>query len=204
MLGAIPANWQLLHMNHWPNITISDILHIAMTLGEKLRNLRILTGAARGLGRELTQAEVSRGISATLGGRVSQSYLSQIENGTRPHLTATTRMLLARFFNVHPGYLVDDVEGMPQHVGHLRTTLDDRLDLWLVEAAEEWAEDPALRDALLRIAKHPQSRKCLLLLGSLVENRELIDRLCDALAVRLDQSVKTRRRSPRSASKRSK
>jgi transcriptional regulator with XRE-family HTH domain len=168
-----------------------------MTLGEKLRELRIVEGAARGLGRELTQADVSSGVDTELGGRVSQSYLSQIENGSRPHLTATTRMLLARFFRVHPGYLVDDIEGLPLHVGkHLRTTADDRLDSWLIEGAQEWSEDPALRKALLAIAKHPQSRKCLLLLGSFVENRELIDHLCHAFEVRLHPPVKTRRRNP--------
>ena len=165
-----------------------------MTLGEKLRELRIVEGAARGLGRELTQAEVSRAIDQELGGKVSQSYLSQIENGTRPHLTATTRMLLARFFRVHPGYLVDDIDGLPLHIGkHLRTTADDRLDEWLVEGAEEWSEDPALRNALLAIAKHPESRKCLLLFGSFVENRDLIDHLCKAFQVRVHQPVKTRR-----------
>jgi transcriptional regulator with XRE-family HTH domain len=165
-----------------------------MTLGEKLRELRILEGAARGLGRELTQAEVSRGIGSELGGRVSQSYLSQIENGSRPHLTATTRMLLARFFRVHPGYLVDDLEGLPLHLGrHRRTTADDRLDAWLIDGAEEWNEDPALRNALLAVAKHPKSRKCLLLLGSLAENRDLIDHLCRAFEVLDAPAVKTRR-----------
>ena len=42
---------------------------------------------------------------------ISQSYLSQLESGARPHLTNATRMLLAQFFKVHPGYLVDDPEG---------------------------------------------------------------------------------------------
>jgi transcriptional regulator with XRE-family HTH domain len=166
-----------------------------MTTGEKLRQLRIVEGAARNLGRELTQSEVSRGIERELGGRVSQSYLSQIESGARPHLTATTRTLLARFFKVHPGYLVDDVDG-PPHAFHrqLRTTADERLDNWLIEAAQEWDGDTALRNALLAIAKHPQSRKCLILFGSIVENRDLIDRLCDAFDVRLEPPVKTRRR----------
>ena len=166
-----------------------------MTLGEKLRELRIVEGAARGLNRELTQAEVSRGVEGELGGRVSQSYLSQIENGTRPHLTATTRMLLARFFHVHPGYLVDDIEGLPLHIGRrLRTTADDRFDAWLIEGAEEWTEDARLRNALLAIAKHPDSRKCILLLGSFVENRDLIDHLTKAFDVHAAPSVKTRRR----------
>lgn len=166
-----------------------------MTLGEKLRELRIVEGAARRLGRELTQAEVSKGIESELGGHVSQSYLSQIENGSRPHLTSTTRLLLARFFKVHPGYLVDDIDGLPLDRGkRLRTTADDRVDLWLVEGAEERGDDPALYKALLSIAKHPESRKCLILLGSLVENRDLIDHLCGAFDVQLEPPVKTRRR----------
>ena len=165
-----------------------------MKLGEKLRQLRILEGAARGLGRELTQSEVSQGVERELGGRVSQSYLSQIENGSRPHLTTTTRTILARFFKVHPGYLVDDVAGTATVHRHLRTTADERLDNWLIEGAEEWGDDAALRDALLSIAKHPQSRKCLLLFGSIVENRELIDNLCEAFDVRLEPPVKTRKR----------
>ena len=82
-----------------------------MRLGEKLRYLREVEGALRGVDRELSQQEVARLIQKELGKSISQSYLSQIESGARPHLTNSTRMLLARFFKVHPGYLVDDPEG---------------------------------------------------------------------------------------------
>ena len=82
-----------------------------MTLGEKLRYLREVEGTIRGLDRELSQVEMARMIQKDLGKSISQSYLSQIESGTRPHLTNSTRMLLARFFKVHPGYLVDDQIG---------------------------------------------------------------------------------------------
>ena len=64
-----------------------------------------------GLGRDMSQQELARSIKKELGKSISQSYLSQIESGARPHLTNSTRMLLARFFKVHPGYLVDDPEG---------------------------------------------------------------------------------------------
>jgi len=150
-----------------------------MTLGEKLTNLRLLEGTARGLERELTQTEVASAIRDELGGKISQSYLSQLESGARPHLTSTTRLLLARFFHVHPGYLVDDPEV------HLsikpRRDRDDQLDLWLIEGAEQFRDDGALREALLAIAKHEQSRECLMLLGSLVANRQLIERLVSQL-----------------------
>jgi phage shock protein A len=82
-----------------------------MRLGEKLRYLREVEGTLRGYEREMTQQEIVRAIKKEIGASISQSYLSQIENGQRPHLTNATRMLLARFFRVHPGYLVDDPEG---------------------------------------------------------------------------------------------
>jgi transcriptional regulator with XRE-family HTH domain len=151
-----------------------------MKLGDKITRLRLLEGQARGFERELTQSEVSQGIRSELGGQLSQSYLSQIESGARPHLTSTTRLLLAKFFKVHPGYLVDDPED-----AHLpikpRRDMDDRIDSWLIDAAEEFAEDPQLSRALLQIAKHEQSRECLMLLGSIVENKTLIERLVDRL-----------------------
>ncbi len=82
-----------------------------MKLGEKIRYLRMVEGTLRGLGREMTQQEVVRALAREMKKPLSQSYLSQIESGARPHLTNSTRMLLAKFFGVHPGYLVDDPEG---------------------------------------------------------------------------------------------
>src|SRR6266436_3065153 len=95
------------------NIAICDICiaNSNMTLGAKLRYLREIEGTLRGLEREMTQQEIVRSIKKELGQTISQSYLSQIESGTRPHLTNSTRMLLAKFFKVHPGYLVNDPEG---------------------------------------------------------------------------------------------
>jgi transcriptional regulator with XRE-family HTH domain len=151
-----------------------------MTLGEKLAKLRTLEGFARGLDRELTQSEVARAVRAELDGSISQSYLSQLESGARPHMTGPTRLLLARFFKVHPGYLVDDPDDMHGVHTKPRRDLDDRLDLWLIEGAESFTDDRVLANALLSIAKHPKSKDCLVLLASIVENRALIDRLVDA------------------------
>jgi transcriptional regulator with XRE-family HTH domain len=153
-----------------------------MKLGEKLAHLRTLEGFARGLGRELTQGEVVRAIREELEGAISQSYLSQLESGARTHMTGPTRLLLARFFKVHPGHLVDDFEEMHSARPRPRREIDDKLDIWLIEGAEEFGDDRELGDALLKIAKHPQSRECLRVLASFVENRELIDRLVDAFA----------------------
>jgi transcriptional regulator with XRE-family HTH domain len=153
-----------------------------MKLGQKVGHLRRLEGFARGLGRELTQTEVSQGIRKDLGGSVSQSYLSQIEKGSRPHLTSTTRELLARFFHVHPGYLVDDPDDIHLPIKP-RRSVDQRVDAWLIEASQEFREDVELSRALLAIAKHDQSRECLVLLGSIVENRALIERLVSRIDV---------------------
>ena len=75
-----------------------------MKLGDKLRSLRAVEGSLRGLGRSMTQQELASAMKSEIGRGLSQAYLSQIENGARPHLTHTTRDLLARFFRVYPGW----------------------------------------------------------------------------------------------------
>src|SRR6476659_6279912 len=132
-----------------------------MTLGEKIRYLREVEGALRGLERDLSQQELARLIQKEMKKSISQSYLSQIESGTRPHLTNTTRMLLAKFFKVHPGYLVDDPEGYNTELISDAGALEDKLDLWLVSGAERFRKDVEVSKALLALAKHADSRKCL-------------------------------------------
>jgi transcriptional regulator with XRE-family HTH domain len=152
-----------------------------MKLADKLRYLREVEGSLRGLNRAMTQQELMRAIEAEAGSKISQSYLSQIESGARPHLTNTTRLLLAKFFKVHPGYLVDDPEGY--HAGLLSDArvLEDTLDLWLVSGAERFSRDPRLCHALLTLARHDDSRSCLLLLQAILETPRLAERLFEVL-----------------------
>lgn len=160
-------------------------IHIAdsnMKLGEKLRYLREVEGAVRGLGREMTQQEVVRAAKSELGQTISQSYLSQIESGARPHLTNGTRLLLARFFKVHPGYLVDDPEGYHTELVSDVRAVEDQLDLWLIDGAERFRGDAAVSRALLRVAKHADSRRCLLLLDAILDTPDLAERLFQVLA----------------------
>ena len=65
-----------------------------MKLGEKIRYLREVEGSLRGLGRPMTQLELVRAIESEVGrGKgISQSYLSQIENGSRPHMALLERV----------------------------------------------------------------------------------------------------------------
>ncbi len=152
-----------------------------MTLGEKIRYLRHVEGAIRGLGRDLTQLEVVRAIKRDLRKTISQSYLSQIESGTRPHLTNTTRMLLAKFFKVHPGYLVDDPEGFSTELTSHLPAREEKLDFWLIDGAERFRRDPEVSQALLKLAQHDHTRKCLILMREILETPDLADRLLQVL-----------------------
>jgi transcriptional regulator with XRE-family HTH domain len=152
-----------------------------MRLGEKLRYLREVEGTLRGLKRELSQQELARLIQKELGKSISQSYLSQIENGSRPHLTNSTRMLLARFFQVHPGYLVDDPEGFQNELISDVGALEDKLDLWLISGAERFRGEPELSRALVEISKHADSRMCLVVLSRILESPGLAERLMEVL-----------------------
>jgi transcriptional regulator with XRE-family HTH domain len=170
-----------------------------MSLGEKLRYLREIEGTLRGHDRELTQQEVVRMLKKEQGATISQSYLSQIESGARPHLTNSSRMLLARFFKVHPGYLVDDPEGYQEELISNVGALEDKLDLWLINGAERFGRDGELGQALLRVARHQDSRMCLVLLGAIVDTPGLAERLMQVLkphpAAAGEASPKSRRRS---------
>ncbi len=147
-----------------------------MKLSEKVRGLREVEGSRRQLGRAMTQGELVRALREELGTSLSQSYLSQIESGTRPHLTNTSRSLLARFFKVHPGYLVDDPEDYDAALPPA-PLLEDKLDLWLIDGAERFRRDPELCRALLLLARQEDTRGCLLLLEGMLASSQLADRL---------------------------
>lgn len=152
-----------------------------MTLAEKLRYLREVEGSLRGLARPMTQQELVRAIRKEQGKSISQSYVSQIEGGVRPHMTQSTRTLLAKFFKVHPGFLVDDPEGYhTELVSDLRTT-EGKLDVWLLQGAERFASDPEVSEVLIKAAREKNTRRCFLLLGAILDTPGLADRLLEAL-----------------------
>jgi len=153
-----------------------------MTLGQKLRYLRSVEGRQRGLGRSLTQIELVEAMRRELGKNLSQSYLSQIENGARPHLTHTTRMLLARFFKVHPGFLVDDPKDFPLNLERDLDSTEGRLDVWFLKGAERFAKDSEVSSALMRIAAQKDTRRAVLLLGSILATPELTEGLWSLVA----------------------
>lgn len=152
-----------------------------MTVAEKLRYLRVIEGHLRGLNREMTQKEVVTAVSAELNRAISQPYLSQLESGRRKHLTNTSRLLLSKFFRVHPGYLVDDPEGFQTELVSDVPLQENKLDLWLISGAERFRRDRELSQALLKVARHHDSRRCLLLLSAVLDTPELVTRLWDVL-----------------------
>jgi transcriptional regulator with XRE-family HTH domain len=159
-----------------------------MTLGDKLRSLRSVEGSLRGLGRPMTQQELAAAMKREVGRGLSQAYLSQIENGSRPHLTHTSRQLLAKFFRVYPGFLVDDPEGYSLDLQSEVRAIDAKVDSWLYAGVEQFFADPELSRALLAIAEHEDSRRALLLLAEILRTPGLADRLAEVLRPEKPQS----------------
>ena len=152
-----------------------------MTLGDKLRSLRAIEGSLRGLGRPMTQAELVEAMKDELGRGLSQAYVSQLESGARPHMTNTSRELLARFFRVYPGFLVDDPQGFSRELQSPLRTADSSIDSWLYAGADQFNSDPQFEQALLTIAEHADSRGALLLLGEILRTPGLAERLGEVL-----------------------
>ncbi len=93
----------------------------------------------------------------------------------------TTRELLARFFRVYPGFLVDDPEGYTPGLQSELRAIDAKVDSWLFAGAEQFTADPALQRALLTIAEHEDSRRAILLLAEILRTPDLAERLGDVL-----------------------
>jgi transcriptional regulator with XRE-family HTH domain len=122
-----------------------------MDLGAKMKTLRQHAGRVRGMDRPLTQKELAYAIHAETGIPISQGYLSQLENGRRVHLTSRSREHLARFFRVHPGYLVNDPDAAVPHA----VLLDSK--------------HAVAQHALARLAVHPRHDHLWTLIDLLVD-----------------------------------
>ena len=157
-----------------------------MNLSEKIKHLREVEGDMRGLGRAMTQMEVVRAMQDEMDETISQAYLSQLENGKRVHLTATSRDLLARFFKVQPGYLVSDLADFSTDLlSELDSDDGDRLLTWLEASTEEWRADPLMQHFLEQLASVEDPRRYI----------ELFSELLDLPAEDIDSL--TRSKSPR-------
>lgn len=173
-----------------------------MKLAEKLELLRSLEGNLRGLKKALSKSDVARLVEEELGESISVAYLSQLETGKRPHMTETTRDLLARFYKVHPSFFVSDPEGYDANVTSISLN-ENHFDTWLISGAEQFAKsDPELAEALRNLANHNASRAMLLLVDEIIGDGDLLSRL---RAVKSRQMVETAtpgdKKAPRSTTK---
>jgi len=153
-----------------------------MNLAEKIKHLREVEGELRGFNRPMTQMEVVKTMHQELGVSISQAYLSQLESSKRLHLTASSRDLLARFFKVHPGYLVSDP---PDYSTDLLTEVgqdSDRLGTWLIANAAEWRREPILSELLQMLAEVEEPRRYLAVFRTFMElSIEELEAIIDAL-----------------------
>ncbi len=134
-----------------------------MNLSEKIKHLREVEGELRGLNRPMTQTEVVKAMQEELHESITQAYLSQLENGKRVHLTASSRDLLSRFFKVQPGYLVSD---LPDYSTDLLTDMGyeaDRLETWLLASSEEWRSETLIYQFFMNLAHTDEPRRYLAL-----------------------------------------
>jgi transcriptional regulator with XRE-family HTH domain len=140
-----------------------------MNLSEKIKHLREVEGELRGLNRPMTQTEVVKAMQEELNESITQAYFSQLENGKRVHLTASSRDLLSRFFKVQPGYLVSD---LPDYSTDLLTDMDydtDRLGTWLMASSEEWRSEPLIQKFLISLANVEDPRHYIALFHELMD-----------------------------------
>jgi len=140
-----------------------------MYLSEKIKHLREVEGELRGLNRPMTQTEVVKAMQEELNESITQAYFSQLENGKRVHLTASSRDLLSRFFKVQPGYLVSD---LPDYSTDLLTDMDydtDRLGTWFLASAEGWRSEPLIQEFFTSLANVEDPRHYIALFHELLD-----------------------------------
>jgi hypothetical protein len=96
-------------------------------------------------------------------------------------MTQSSRALLAKFFKVHPGFLVDDPEGYHTELTSDLRTVEGQIDVWLLQGSERFASDPEISHVLIKAAREKDTRRALLLLGAILDTPGLSDRLLEAL-----------------------
>ena len=161
-----------------------------MTLGEKIRYLREVEGSLRGLNRPLTQQELMKGIQAETGKTISQSYLSQIETRQASAYDAIVAHRCWRAFSkcIRDFWWTIPRAITPNWSRDLRTT-EGQLDVWLLQGSERFASDPEVSEVLIKMARDKDTRRCLLLLGEILNTPGLADRLFEALRPELARAT---------------
>ena len=65
-------------------------------------------------------------------------------------------------------------------VSDLRTT-EGKLDVWLLQGSERFASDPEVSEVMIKAAREKDTRRCLILLGAILDTPGLADRSARSL-----------------------
>jgi alkylation response protein AidB-like acyl-CoA dehydrogenase len=76
---------------------------------------------------------------------------------------------------------VDDPEGFHTKLLSDVREVEERVDLWLIDGAETFRNDAELCDAMLKVARHEDSRQCFIVLAAILETPGLSERLLHVL-----------------------
>jgi hypothetical protein len=96
-------------------------------------------------------------------------------------MTQSSRTVLARFFKVHPGFLVDDPRAITRN---WFPTCGPPKGSSMCGCCKVRSVSPAIRqvsEVLIKVARDKDTRRCLLLLGEILNTPGLADRLFEAL-----------------------
>ncbi|HEX3820135.1 MAG TPA: transcriptional regulator, partial [Candidatus Sulfotelmatobacter sp.] len=66
-------------------------------------------------------------------------------------------------------------------------------DVWLLQGSEKFASDTEVSDVLIKAAREKDTRRCLLLLGAILDTPGLAERLLEALRPELARNAEGRR-----------
>ena len=72
-------------------------------------------------------------------------------------------------------------------------TVEGKLDVWLLQGSERFARDPEVSEVLFKAAREKDTRKCILLLGAILDTPGLADRLLEALQPQEHEMKRQRR-----------
>jgi len=87
---------------------------------------------------------------------------------------------------------VEDPEGYHAELLSDIRTQEEKLDLWLIAGSDRFRKDPELCKALRAVALYEDSRRCLLLLESILETPVLMERLLEILRPSVTEAPKRR------------
>ena len=76
---------------------------------------------------------------------------------------------------------MDDPEGYHTELTSDLRTVEGQIDVWLLQGSERFVGDSEVSNVLIKAAREKDTRRCLLLLGAILDTPGLAERLLEAL-----------------------